>query len=201
MTYPSALLGSTVAGLTAAVLTFFELDRTFRIPASVTKKPVLYGLWWSFVAINGALAYLLYGQVADLALVASWPVWLKGVVIGGAYLSLVRQKFFTTQRGTGPEKTPVGLELLYENLKEAIFRRINDIARTARANEALELANKTSLVDLGRNAKLRVNNDPLLTKEQKAERLQWILTVIQDAQSTELEKKDALATFILYGKD
>jgi len=192
--------GSVIAGVVAASLTWFELDRTFRVPPSTTKKIALYALWWGFVLLNGALALFLYTQVYDLSLFANWPEWLRGVVVGGTYLSVVRQKFFTTQgSGKGDDKTPIGIELLYENVKEAVFRRINDIAGAARQREVRQRSDSSQLAALARDAKLRVNNDTLLSTQRKTELLGWILTVLKDPQASEPDKKDALATFVLYG--
>ncbi|HSY49121.1 MAG TPA: hypothetical protein VLC46_09945 [Thermoanaerobaculia bacterium] len=185
--------------MVAASLTWFELDRTFRVPPSTTKKIALYALWWGFVLLNGALALFLYTQVYDLTLFANWPEWLRGVVVGGTYLSVVRQKFFTTQRSGKDDKTPIGIELLYENVKEAVFRRINDIAGAARQREVRQLSDSSQLAALARDAKLRVNNDTLLSRQRKTELLAWILTVLKDPQASEPDKKDALATFVLYG--
>lgn len=192
-------VGSIIAGVVAASLTWFELDRTFRVPPSTTKKIALYALWWGFVLLNGALALFLYTQVYDLTLFANWPEWLRGVVVGGTYLSVVRQKFFTTQRSGKDDKTPIGIELLYENVKEAVFRRINDIAGAARQREVRQLSDSSQLAALARDAKLRVNNDTLLSRQRKTELLAWILTVLKDPQASEPDKKDALATFVLYG--
>ncbi|HXA16441.1 MAG TPA: hypothetical protein VN380_05585 [Thermoanaerobaculia bacterium] len=124
---------------------------------------------------------------------------MRGVVVGGTYLSVVRQKFFTTQRSGKDDKTPIGIELLYENVKEAVFRRINDIAGAARQREVRELSDNSQLATLARDAKLRVNNDTLLSRQRKTELLAWILTVLKDPQASEPDKKDALATFVLYG--
>jgi hypothetical protein len=151
------------------------------------------------VLLNGALALFLYTQVYDLSLFANWPVWLRGVVVGGTYLSVVRQKFFTAQGSGKGDKTPIGIELLYENVKEAVFRRINDIAGAARQREVRQLSDSSQLAALARDAKLRVNNDTLLSTQRKTELLAWILTVLKDPQASEPDKKDALSTFVIYG--
>lgn len=45
-----------IAFLASALLTLFDLDRTFYVPSATKSKVILYGWWWSFVAANGILA-------------------------------------------------------------------------------------------------------------------------------------------------
>jgi hypothetical protein len=54
MTAPPPVLGSgsVIAGVVAASLTWFELDRTFRVPHSTTKKIALYELLSDFTAAS-----------------------------------------------------------------------------------------------------------------------------------------------------
>lgn len=49
-----------VTGATAALLTLFDLDRTFYVPSRAERKMALYSWWVGFIIINGVLAILLY---------------------------------------------------------------------------------------------------------------------------------------------
>jgi hypothetical protein len=114
-------------------------------------------------------------------------------------LSLIRQKFLTTRSKDGTDETPFGIELLYEGAKDAVFRRINDIAGAARQEAVRKFSDETPLEELARKARLRIDSDALLSTQVRTELLAWIVTVLKDVDPSETDKKDALATFILYG--
>jgi hypothetical protein len=42
----------TVAGMTAALLTLFDLDRTFYLPSKVPRKVALWAWWWGRLQRN-----------------------------------------------------------------------------------------------------------------------------------------------------
>ena len=48
-------LEPTIAGITAALLTLFDLDRVFYVPARVQRKVVLYLWWWGFILVNAPI--------------------------------------------------------------------------------------------------------------------------------------------------
>src|SRR5713101_9085313 len=122
-----------VAGAIAALLTLFELDRTFYIPKAVPRKIALNAWWWGFVTANGLLAGWLYTIVSDLEMVQGVNTNLRGSAVGFGYLALVRLKIVTVKlQGSD---VPVGLDGTYEGAKAFFFRRINRIAREARIQE------------------------------------------------------------------
>ncbi len=54
-----------ITGATAALLTLFDLDRTFYVASKTERKAALYAWWIGFIIINGLLAILLYFIVKD----------------------------------------------------------------------------------------------------------------------------------------
>jgi hypothetical protein len=188
----------TVAGITAALLTLFDLDRTFYVPSKVPRKVALWAWWWGFIVANGLLAAALYGVIGNTDALRNWNPWLKAVTVGLSYLALVRLKL-TTFTFQGKE-VPGGFELFYEAAKEFVYKRINKIAKAARFDETTELSNKLSLPELAARAKLSIEQDALLPPEEKRSRKAWVLKVLTDNSSSDSDKRSVLADYILSGQ-
>jgi hypothetical protein len=187
-----------VTGVTAALLTLFDLDRIFYVPAKVQRKLSLYVWWWSFVVINGLLAILLYFIVKDLDGFKDMNGWLKAVVIGIGYLALIRLKFTTFN--FQDKEVPFGIEAFYEAGKAFVFKRINNIAKQARFTETMELASAKALGDLTTQARMYIEQDQLISPEEKRARQIWLLSIIRDVNTTEFDKKAVIADYILSGQ-
>jgi hypothetical protein len=187
-----------VTGTTAALLTLFDLDRTFYVPARVHQKIALYTWWFGFIFVNGALAVLLYQIAGNVEALNSLNVYLKAVAFGIGYLAIVRIKFATFNfQGN---QVPFGLEAFYDAGKGFVFRRINSIAIQARRDETTDLANTRTLKDLATDAKFSIGADALLSAEEKASRQKWLLKILQDNATTEEDKKITLANYIKSGQ-
>lgn len=187
-----------IAFAVAALLTLFDLDQTFYIPKQFKGKVALYFWWVAFILINGLLAagaYNVFGQVDGLKGLHSW---LRALLVGISYLAFVRIKI-TTFKFQGQE-VPVGVEALYVGAKNFVYKRINRIAKEARSVETIERATNMALADLVSQARLAVNQDAILTAEEKKTNVAWILSVLQDAATTDFDKRAALADYILSGQ-
>jgi hypothetical protein len=191
-------LDPTVAGFTASLLTLFDLDRTFYVPARVQSKLALRAWWWGFILANGLAAAGLYAIFKDIEALRGMNPTLKAIVIGVSYLALIRSKF-TTFNIQGRE-IPFGLEALYEGAKSFVYKRINSIAKAARFSETTQLAASETLLALAARAKLSIDQDALLTADDKRKAKAWLLTVLQDTRITDEEKRATLADFILSGQ-
>lgn len=187
-----------IAGSTAALLTLFDLDRTFYVPSRVEQKTVLYCWWSGFVFANGVLAALLYNIVGDAEPLSSIEPHLRSVVIGVMYLALVRLKFATFSYKGG--EVPFGLEAFYDAGKGFVFRRINRIAIEARRAETAEMARRRSLAELAADAKFAIAADALLHSEERAGRQRWLLELLEDVATTEDEKRMVLASYLTSGQ-
>ena len=95
---------------------------------------------------------------------------------------------------------PFGPELLYEQAKGYAFKRINRIAKVARYEETIELANNSTLMDLARRTKLSVEQDSLMSADDKTAAKAWVLKVLEDATSTDDDKKASLANYLTSGQ-
>lgn len=184
-----------VAGAIAALLTFFDIDRTFYIPQSASRRWKLRFLALGFILANGALAAGLYEVLLDSPQFARLPDWLGAILAGIGYLTLVRLKIITLQ--IGETQAPLGLELLYEAAKGSVYKRINRIAKEARYEETILLAKALELDDLIRRAKLSITQDALLNPDEKEEAQNWISVVVSDKQLDTIQKREVLADFIL----
>jgi hypothetical protein len=191
-------LDPTVAAFTASLLTLFDLDRTFYVPARVQSKIALRAWWWGFILANGLAAAALYTIFKDIEALRGMNPTLKAIVIGVSYLALIRAKF-TTFNIQGRE-IPFGLEALYEGAKGFVYKRINSIAKAARFRETTQLAASETLSALAARAKLGIDQDALLTTDDKRKAKAWLLTVLQDTKITDDEKRATLADFVLSGQ-
>jgi hypothetical protein len=191
-------LEPTIAGFTASLLTLFDLDRTFYVPARVQSKLALRAWWWCFIIANGLAAAALYAILKDVAALRDMNPVLKAIVIGVSYLALIRAKF-TTFNIQGRE-VPFGLEALYEGAKGFVYKRINSIAKAARFNETTQLAASQTLAALGARARLSIEQDALMTSDDKRRSKTWLLNLLQDPNTNEEDKRAALADFILSGQ-
>ncbi len=187
-----------VTGTTAALLTLFDLDRTFYVPKRVQRKLALYSWWVGFILINGAMAVLLYSILGNVEALKDVNSYLKAVIFGIGYLALIRLKFATFNYQGSP--VPFGIEAFYEAGKGFIFRRINSIAIQARREETTELANSSTVKELAGEAKFSIEADALISTEDKRSRMIWLLKILQDASVLEEDKKIILANYIKSGQ-
>ena len=187
-----------IAAATAGVLTLFDLDRVFYIPSKTQKKAALYCWWWSFVLLNAGIACVLLFAVKDLDPFKSMRWILRGFLIGLSYLAIIRAKV-TTFSVQGRD-VPFGPEALYEAAKNFVYKRINKIAMSARSEETIALANQLSLPDLATRARLAIRQNAILTEDEKQRAIAWLLSVLQDPNSSDADKRNAVADFILSGK-
>jgi hypothetical protein len=187
-----------VAGTTAALLTLFDLDRTFYIPSKLPSRLALRAWWWGFVLANGLLAASLYAVLGDLEILQRVHPLLRAMLIGIGYLAFIRAKLTTFNlKGTD---VPAGIEVFYEGAKGYVYRRINRIAKVARFTETTQMAKETPLEDLLSRARLSIEQDVLLDPSDKRAAKAWLLRVVQDDHATAPEKALALADFILSGQ-
>ena len=147
---------------------------------------------------NGLAAAALYAIFKDVEALRTLNPTLKAIVIGIGYLALIRAKF-TTFNIQGRE-VPFGLEALYEGAKAFVYKRINSFAKAARFSETTQLAASEKLPALAARARLSIDQDALLISDEKRKSKAWILSVLLDSNTTEDDKRAALADFILSGQ-
>jgi hypothetical protein len=184
-----------IAALTAAALTLFDLDGTFfYVPSKAAAKWQLRIWWGGFIVLNGALSAALYTAASQTDALEGLPPWLRAMSIGAGYQALVRLKITTVQG------VPVGFEALYEGAKRFFYKRINNIALAARRLETTELAGRRDLNDLSSEVKLMIDQNVLLTAQQKQDDKAWLLQTITDPNSSDIEKRRTVADYLLSGR-
>lgn len=191
-----------IAGATAGILTFLEIDRKFRFPETIQRRRALYFWLWGFVIGNMSLAALLFPLAIQAEWVRKMPMVIRGVAVGVGYLSIVRQKFITAPpKGKGEaEGSPVGIEYVYESIKKAVHDRINRIAIAERTAAVKAEIAQTPLNALALNARIRIQNDSQLDTAAKADAMAWLVNVMSDAKTTIEDKAVFIATYVLFGE-
>lgn len=187
------MIGPLVAAGIAGAVTYLELDQVFTVPKESTGRWAIRASIVAYILVNCLLAVALYRLLNQAAILQSVDTWLRGLLIGAGYLSLVRLKFATLN------DQPFGFEYFFELARTYAYTRINRRVSDAREEEATELANETTLPNLIRQAKAKTGFDSLLTPDEQSEAKAWILRVINDDETSEFEKKLILADFIKSG--
>ncbi len=178
----------------AVLLTIFDIAKTFYIPSHWKHRIAFFSWAGSFLLANGGLAALLYQNVRNLGALATLDPYLKAVIVGGSYLVLIRSKLATLK--IEKEEIPLGLEYLYNSVKQFVYRGMNRISITALTEEASALAATKSLKELAATVSAYINNNNLLEQTEKTARKAWLLKTINDP-GAEDEKRTTLATYIL----
>lgn len=192
------LPASVIAFCASALLTFLDLDRIFYIPTKAKDQARLYVWWWGFIAVNGLVAAGLYYVFRDMDALKSMHPWLRAATVGVSFPAIIRTKFTTiTVQG---KELPLGLEALYEAVKSSVYKRINSIAMRARYSETMEMASCQPLEDLVSRTRLSINQNAILTAEEKRTTLAWLLSVLEDKGTSDLDKRATLADYVLSGQ-
>ena len=184
------LIGAVIAAVSAAMPTLLDLDERFQSAGSWTNRAKVQIWWWGFVLVNAALAAGLYLAVESNDALKVQPVWMRGVIVGLGFLSLLRQKFGTVSGQA------VGIENLYERVKRVFYRRL-EVAEQQVIAEAVSRLLSDPMNDLPRlrqRARVWAATLPL---ERKGKWLEWLQRVDSDYVSDD-DKRTVLATAIAY---
>jgi hypothetical protein len=186
-----------LAGALAALTTYLDLNTVFDIPPHELRWPpwLRLQLWWcGFILVNAVIAGVLFLTIGAKSPFSEMAPWIAAVSVGAGYSALVRLQF-TTLSIHGKD-TPIGVETLYEALKDLIHRRINRIIRAWRMEQSTLLAAKDIDV-LRQTALTMVGSDSLLTDDQRTSTTNWINTTADDAATPEYQRKVALALYLI----
>lgn len=182
------LTGSIIAAVSAAIPTLLDLDERFRNVGSWSNRARIQFWWWGFVGLNAALAGGLYLAVEGNDALKSQPTWMRGVIVGLGFLSLMRQKFGTVSGQS------VGIENLYERIRRVFYRRLELAEQQVIAETVVRLVANSDLARLRQRARVWAATLP---PEQKDRWLQWLQRVEADSV-TDDEKCTVLATALAY---
>jgi len=129
-----------LAALIAGALTYFDLDTVFDEPPPLRWGPWfrLAIPWWGFVLTNAVLAVALYFVLKEMAYFKDIDPWLNALYVGLGYPALVRLKFTTVS--LNGKAIPIGVDAVYEGLKEFVHKRINRVIREWRMEQIGSLA-------------------------------------------------------------
>jgi hypothetical protein len=185
-----------VSAALAGGITLFDLDKTFIIGGQGARRAYHSIWWWMFIVANAALASGAFFILRGISAFSSWGPWQFAGFIGLGYLALIRLKFATvTLNG---QEVPVGLDAFYQSGRDLVFRRINDQITAERIAAANQFVEDYDLKGLGREVRLKIDLDALLSLEEKKTRKAWLLKTLQD-QVPDDEKKFTLAIYLASG--
>ncbi|HEX7058843.1 MAG TPA: hypothetical protein VF176_03245 [Solirubrobacterales bacterium] len=187
------MLAYLLAAGVAGTVTYLEMDQIFTIPDRSPGRWVIRRAMAVFVLLNAGLAIALYALLTEAGFLDSINPVLRGLLVGAGYLSLVRLKFATV------EEIPFGFEYFYNLAKRSAYARINRRVIDARDKANSELVETTPFDELVIRATSRSTLDMLASDEERDEAKDWVLRVINDDRTQEIEKKLVLADFILSG--
>lgn len=190
-------IASVAAGLVAGIVSAIDLERDLYIPR---RRPPLSGaaLAAGFVTLHVVLAVLLVWSRVGGDFVNQLSAPLRGLVLGIGYLAVLRSKIYTLHTAKG--EIDVGPEEVYDKLRGFFYSRILEAVRPARIAELAEYAVARTLEQLGLEARLRIDDDPLRDADAKMIDKKWLLDTLEDAHATPAAQKEAIANFVLTGR-
>ncbi len=182
----------------SCALTWLEIDQTLYVPSLVKKRVFIRTCVWIFIGINGLLSIGLYFILVDNQALASFNNSFKSILLGLAYPALARIKFTTLK--INDKEISVGLDLVYESIKNSFYKRIRRVVRDAEYEEVVEYAQKNTLEYLQNYARFSIDRNLSMSAAQKENDLNWCKRLEDDNDATEANKKMYLADFILSGR-
>jgi hypothetical protein len=182
------LTGSLIAAAAASVPTLLDLDERFQNIGTWSNRARIQIWWWGFVLLNAALAGGLYLAVESNDALKAQPTWMRGIVVGLGFLSLMRQKFGTVSGQA------VGIENLYDRIKRVFYRRLELAEQQVIAATVTRLLQNSDLARIRQRARVWAATLPA---EQKDRWLEWLQRVEADTVS-DSEKCVVLATAIAF---
>ena len=195
-----------LAALTGSVTGLIDVNKTFAdLPQGIWKKYELWCYFLVFIAFNASCAWLVYHNLEKAPIVSFVPQWLKSspeelkaIVAGLVFYTLARLKLTTITLKNG-EELPVVTEAIYNAIKGFSFNNINKVLSNMRYQAARNRSRRCTLDELANEAKGLTNADFLKTEADRITSKDWIKNTLDDPNSTEQEKKMALAEYIEYG--
>lgn len=184
--------------LISCLLTWLEIDQTLSVPDGVKRRGFIRTCVWSFIGINGLLSIGLYCLLIENPVFSDLDPLFKAVIIGLAYPALVRIKFTTLK--ISDREVSVGLDMLYESIKNSLYKRVRRIVRDAEFDAVQTYAEKESFEHLLKRALFEIERDMTKSSLQKESDINWCRNIESDKKASEATKKEYLAGFILFGR-
>ncbi|WP_206070246.1 hypothetical protein [Nodosilinea sp. P-1105] len=122
---------------------------------------------------------------------------VRAFVVGIGYPALIRLKFTTLK--VDDREVSIGLEPIYENIKNSLDKRIRRIVQEAEFEEVKNYANSKTLPELLQRAQFQVGQIGF-DSEKRGEYMSWCESTANDEKSTEMDRKIFLADFILFNR-
>ena len=187
-----------LAACVTCALTWLEIDQTLYVPPNTQRRTFIRMCILTFIAVNGILSAGLYFLFVDNPGLQSFSPPFRALGLGLAYPALVRVKF-TTLKIEGKEVS-VGLDAIYENIKNSLYKRIQRTIREAEFQEVREYASQYDLEHLLNRARFDIDRNLSISPTERENARNWCLRLENDTDAGEEEKRIYLADFILSGR-
>lgn len=139
----------------------------------------------------------------------SGPLW-RAFWIGLSYNLVIDANVVTLKVGEDRE-LKLGPGLIYTPVKFLVYKQIEERAKAQRRpatvsqsqkqfEEAKSLSERNSLKDLIKQAQLLIESQEYRSDSQKKEDAKYLIDIINDNNSTYMDKKEYIAIFINTGK-
>ncbi len=150
--------------------------------------------WWAgFAVIMGLIACGALALTLHLGVLNLDPL-MTAMVVGAGLPMVLRSKWFILKVGT--EEFSIGFEVLYENLRSFVLKRVERVVFGYELDLHGKLVARLSLDQFAQAARTVLAASKFMTADTKAERGRWIEATLADAAPEE-QKKHALAQFIV----
>jgi len=182
-------------------ITWLELDNALRsvdskVNSKVRNKIRTYIV--IFIGTNCVLALLIYFLFVDNPSLSSWPPVWRATFLGLLYPALIRFKFATIRiEGTD---LPVGLDLYYEKIRKAFYRRVDSLLGEDEFDRVKEFAETHEFEELIRRAKITLTSAIAFSNEEKDDLREWIARLENDQNTPDIDKKLYISQYILFGR-
>ena len=110
--------GVLIAAGVAGLATYLEIDQNFVFPKNAPRRAEIWTVTAAFVLANALLAIGLYALLSKAEIFATAETWIRGLLVGAGYLSLVRLKFATVNG------QPFGFEYFFDLARDYAYKRI-----------------------------------------------------------------------------
>lgn len=171
--FDSEVFGLIITVIITSAIIWVELYNTFIIePNKLDNKRNIYSLYILFILLNNILAIGLFYALPSIFKQINVNSAFQGLIVGLGYQVIIKAKIFTIEKDGA--KIPIGLETLYEGIKDAFYKKINKIASKQRREKISGKVKQNNMKELVDEASAMIMADNLISGDRKSELDNWL---------------------------
>lgn len=171
--FDSEVFGLIITVIITSAIIWVELYNTFIIePNELDNKRNIYSLYILFILLNNILAIGLFYALPSIFKQINVNSAFQGLIVGLGYQVIIKAKIFTIEKDGA--KIPIGLETLYEGIKDAFYKKINKIASKQRREKISGKVKQNNMKELVDEASAMIMADNLISGDRKSELDNWL---------------------------